>query len=59
MLSTLLTMFLILAVASLIWWGVSQLPLPPVAKTVFAVVLGVILAIVIYNMFLGHSGLKL
>ena len=53
MVSTLLTLFILLAVAALLWWGMSQLPLPPVVKTVLTVVFGVVLLILIYNMFVG------
>lgn len=53
MVSTLLTLFILLAVAALLWWGMGQLPLPPVVKTVLTVVFGVVILIVIYNMFVG------
>lgn len=59
MVTTLLTLFIILAIAALLWWGMSQLPLPPVVKTVLTVVFGVVLLIIIYNMFVGGSlGIK-
>jgi hypothetical protein len=53
MVSTLLTLFIILAIGALLWWGMNQLPLPPVVKTVLTVVFGVVLLILIYNMFVG------
>lgn len=53
MVTTLLTLFIILAVAALLWWGMNQLPLPPVVKTVLTVIFGVVILILIYNMFVG------
>jgi hypothetical protein len=53
MVSTLITLFIILAIAALLWWGMGQLPLPPVVKTVLTVVFGVVILVVIYNMFVG------
>jgi hypothetical protein len=53
MVSTLVTLFIILAIAALLWWGMGQLPLPPVVKTVLTVVFGVVILVIIYNMFVG------
>jgi hypothetical protein len=59
MVSTLITLFILLAIAALLWWGMSQLPLPPVVKTVLTVVFGVVLLIVIYNMLVGGHGIRI
>jgi hypothetical protein len=59
MVSTLITLFILLAIAALLWWGMSQLPLPPVVKTVLTVVFGVVLLIVIYNMLVGGHALRI
>jgi heme A synthase len=55
MISTLLTLFIILAIGALLWWGVSQLPLPPVVKTVLTVVFGLVLLLAIYHVFTSGS----
>ena len=55
MISTLLTLFIILAIGALLWWGVSQLPLPPVVKTVLTVVFGLVLLLAIYHVFASGS----
>lgn len=56
MIATLITLFIILAIASLLWWGLSQLPLPPVVKVVVQVLVGLILLIFIWHSFSGNTG---
>ena len=52
----LLVAVIVLAVASLLWWGISQLTLPPNVKVVIQVVLGVILLLWILSLVTGGGG---
>lgn len=47
-LRTLVTLFAVLCVIAILYWGSTQLPLPPVVRVVFAVLLA--LAGLIYTM---------
>lgn len=58
--NTLLLIFIILAAFALVYWGMTQLPLPPVVKTVLIVVMGLLALIFIYNSLAGgHFSLSL
>jgi hypothetical protein len=60
MIHTLIVVFIILAAFALLYWGMTQLTLPPTIKTVLIVILGLIALLFIYNMFAGGSpGLSL
>jgi hypothetical protein len=57
---TLITLFIILAVASVLWWVISQLPLPSPVKIVVQVVVALICLLFLWNMFAGgHTTLRL
>jgi intracellular septation protein A len=56
--NSLILLFIIVAAFALVYWGMSQLPLPPVVRTVIIVVMGLIALVFIYNMFVG-GGLHL
>jgi Na+/glutamate symporter len=51
--TTLIGLFIILAVASLIWWGINALPLPPTVKVVVQVIVGLICLVFLWNLFAG------
>lgn len=53
MLATLIVIFLLLAAASLIWWGIGQLTLPQPVRVVVLVVFGLLCLGVIYNYVVG------
>jgi heme A synthase len=57
MIHSLIGIFIIIAVFALIYWGMTQLPLPPVVRTVIIVIMGLVALLFIYNMFMGGSGL--
>jgi hypothetical protein len=59
MITTLITMFILLAVFALVWWGVNALGLPPPIKVVVLVILGLIALAFIYNMFVGGNTFSL
>jgi hypothetical protein len=60
MIHTLIVVFIILAAFALLYWGMTQLTLPPTIKTVLIVILGLIALLFIYNMFAGGApGLSL
>jgi heme A synthase len=59
MIHTLIGLFIILCVFALLYWGMTQLPLPPVIRTVIIVVMGLIALLAIWNMFVGSMGLSL
>jgi hypothetical protein len=60
MIHTLIVVFIILAAFALLYWGMTQLTLPPTIKTVLIVILGLIALLFIYNMFAGGGpGLSL
>ena len=56
--TTLLLLFIILAAFALLYWGVTQLALPPMVKTVLIVVAGMFALVFLYNMVSG-GGLSL
>jgi hypothetical protein len=56
MIHTLIVIFIILAAFALLYWGMTQLTLPPTIKTVLIVILGLIALLFIYNMFAGGTG---
>jgi heme A synthase len=53
MIHTLIVLFIIIAVFALVYWGMTQLPLPPVVRTVVIVIMGLVALLFIYNMFAG------
>ncbi len=55
MIGTLIGFFIILCVFALLYWGMTQLPLPPVIKTVIIVIMGLIALFFIWNTFAGGS----
>jgi hypothetical protein len=55
MIHTLIGLFIILCVFALLYWGMTQLPLPPVIRTVIIVIMGLIALLFIWNMFAGGS----
>jgi heme A synthase len=55
MIHSLIGIFIIVAVFALIYWGMTQLPLPPVVRTVIVVIMGLVALLFIYNMFAGGS----
>lgn len=59
MIHTLLILFCILAICAVIYWGISQLPLPPVVKTVAIVIMALFLLVYIYQILLGGGTVSL
>jgi protein-S-isoprenylcysteine O-methyltransferase Ste14 len=59
MIGTLISLFVILCVFALLYWGMTQLPLPPVIRTVVIVIMGLIALLFIWNMFAGGGGFHL
>lgn len=55
MLSTLITMFILLAIFALVWWGVGRLGIPEPIKTVILVILGLVALVWLYQTFAGGS----
>jgi hypothetical protein len=51
--NSLVLLFIIIAAFALVYWGMTQLPLPPTIRTVIIVVMGLIALLFIYNMFAG------
>lgn len=45
--------FIVLAAASLVWWGISRMALPEPVKTVVLVIFGLICLLVIYHFVVG------
>ncbi len=56
MISILITLLVFLIIASLIWWVLGQLPLPPIVRTV-AIVIMVVFAVIWLLQFLPGAGL--
>jgi hypothetical protein len=56
MIGTLITIFIILAAFALVYWGMSQLTLPPTIKVVIVVIMGLIALAFIWNLFAGGGG---
>jgi hypothetical protein len=62
LISTLVTIFVILVIASLLWYGLSALPLPPVVKIVAQVLVSIIMVLFLWHAFGGgnvNTGLRL
>jgi divalent metal cation (Fe/Co/Zn/Cd) transporter len=53
-----IVIFIVLAAASLIWWGISRISLPEPVKTVILVVFGLLCLLVIYHFVIG-GGLRI
>lgn len=58
MLHALILLFIIIAAFALVYWGMTQLTLPPNIKTVIIVIMGLVALIFIYQIFVG-GGLSL
>lgn len=56
MIGTFVTLIILLAAFSLLWWGINSLSLPPPVKTVVLVIFGLIMLAYLYNAFGGHVG---
>jgi hypothetical protein len=52
---TLILLFLIIAAFALLYWGMTQLTLPPNVKTVIIVLMGLIALAFIYQTLVGGS----
>jgi hypothetical protein len=58
MITTLMGAFIVLCIAGLLLWGVSQVPgIPPIVKTVVYVIVGVILLLWALQYVMGHPAL--
>jgi hypothetical protein len=59
--NSLILLFIIIAAFALVYWGMTQMTLPPTIRTVIIVIMGLIALAFIYNMFAGgglHLGLR-
>ena len=52
--STIILLFFVLAVFALVYWGMTQLPLPPVVRTVIIVLMGLIALYYVWGL-IGHG----
>jgi hypothetical protein len=52
--NTIILLFFMLAVFALVYWGMTQLPLPPVVRTVVIVLMGLIALYYVWGL-LGHG----
>jgi hypothetical protein len=60
MISTLIGIFILLAIVGLILWGVGQIPgIPQIVKTMVYVIVGVILLLYVWQQIGGGPGLNL
>jgi Na+/glutamate symporter len=57
--ATLISLFIVLAVASLIWWGISALALPPPVKVVVQVIVGLVCLLFLYQLFVSGAPVSL
>ena len=53
MINTLILFFIVVAVFALVYWGMTQLPLPPTIRTVIIVIMGLLALLFIYQIFVG------
>jgi Na+/glutamate symporter len=53
--NTLITLFIVIAMFSLVYWGVTQLALPPTVRTVIIVLMGLAALLYVYNTIGGGS----
>lgn len=53
--ATIITLFILLAVFALVYWGVNALALPQPVKVVIIVIMGLVALVFIYNMFGGGN----
>ena len=51
--TTIVLLFIVLAFAALMWWGVNRLTLPEPFKTVIMVIIGVVLLLMLYQWVAG------
>ena len=56
MISLLITLLIVLLIASVVWWIISQLPLPAPFAMIVRVVFALILLIWLISMLLPYSG---
>lgn len=59
MISSLIGLFILLAVLALVWWGVSRLGIPEPIKTVGLVIVGLFALFWLYQTFAGGGSLRL
>lgn len=56
MIGMLVWLLFVAAVFALVWWGLGQLPLPPVVRIVIIVVMGLIGLIILGKVLMGLVG---
>lgn len=56
---TIILLFFVLAVFALVYWGMTQLPLPPVVRTVVIVLMGLIALYYVWGLIGGGGSLSL
>ena len=53
MIHTIIVLFIIVALFALVYWGMTQLPLPPTIRTVIIVLMGIVALLFLYQMIGG------
>ncbi len=53
MITTLIYVLFVVAAFSLVWWGVSKMPLPDPVRIVLIVVMGLIGLLILWNLIAG------
>jgi hypothetical protein len=53
LITVIIVVFIVLAAASLVWWGLGRMALPEPVKTVVLVVFGLLCLLVIYHFVVG------
>ncbi len=53
MITTIITLFILLAVFALVYWGVNALALPQPLKVVIIVIMGLVGLLFVYHLFVG------
>ncbi len=56
---TLLYFFLVVVIFAIVWWGMGQLPLPPIARTVIIVVMSIIAVLFLFGLLTGSPFIRL
>lgn len=56
MITSLVWLFLVVCVFAIIWWGLNQLPLPPIVKTVVTVLMAVVGIVLVGKVLMGLVG---
>jgi hypothetical protein len=54
--SAIIWLLVLLAIFSLVWWGVNRLAVPEPVKTIVLVIIGIIGLLYIAKLFLGGAG---